>query len=168
MHIRGFMFALVVSVCLGLGCGGGGAPVRNPDPMAATGDPDTTQQAILDALPKRRWTAEDVQPGRIVAFLPVRSFLVRVEITYDQSAVRIAYLNSDNLGAREGKDGQVYAHPNVNKWLRNLAVDISQSLAKQPLATPATSGGALPASDASAAPAAPAAQPVAPVPVAPN
>jgi hypothetical protein len=172
MRVRGSVLALLLGVLFLMGCGGGGVPVRNPDPIAAAPSSDATQQAILEALPKRRWTAEDVKEGRIVAFLPVRNFLVRVEIVYDANQVRINYLSSDNLGAHPGADGQVYAHGNVNKWLRNLAVDVARSLSEQAntaAAAPTTSGGATPTATGTV-PAqvyAPPAQPVAPVPTAP-
>jgi hypothetical protein len=159
MRVRGSMLAILLGACVAMACGGGGVPVRNPDPIAAAPSSDATQQAILDALPKRKWTAEDVQPGRIVAFLPVRQFLVRVEITYDANQVRVQYVNSDNLGAHQEANGQVYAHGNVNKWLKNLATDLARALSEAAHATsaaPATAGGAVPASPDVYAPAAPA------------
>jgi hypothetical protein len=119
--------------------------VNDPAPFAAASSPESTEMAILDALPRRRWTAEDVQPGRIVAFLPIKSFLVRIEIAYDQSQVRIHYLNSDNLGEHPGPDGRTYVHGNVNKWLRALASDIRRALAAQPPAAPSAGGEATPA-----------------------
>jgi hypothetical protein len=148
--------------------------------------------AILDALPRRRWTAEDVQPGRIVAFLPVKSYLVRAEIVYDQNQVRIHYMNSDNLNEEVGADGQVYAHKVVNKYLKVLALDIARSLANTANDAPVVAAGGLgsanpdPASGGEQAPSAPllgsaleqpagapapapaGAQPSAPVPVSPK
>ncbi|MFT3921063.1 MAG: hypothetical protein QM778_00880 [Myxococcales bacterium] len=136
--------------------------------------------AILDVLPRRRWTAEDVQPGRIVAFLPVKSHLVRVEIAYDQNQVRINYLNSDGLGEEEGPDGQLYAHRNVNKWLRVLSLDIARALSATAAGAPVVAGPApaaggeqpvaaplLGSALEQPAPAPAGAQPSAPVPVAP-
>lgn len=128
MGLRGFTAVLALCVLGVVGCAHT-APVMNPDPIAAAATPETTEMAILDALPRRRWTAEDVQPGRIVAFLPVKSYLVRAEIVYDQNQVRIRYMNSDNLNEEVGADGQVYAHKVVNKYLKVLALDVARSLA---------------------------------------
>jgi hypothetical protein len=143
-----FARLVVLAVCaLGVvGCSHG-RPVLNPDPIAAARSPEGTEMAILDALPKRRWMAEEVQPGRIVASLPIKSFLVRVEIVYDERQVRIQYLSSDNLGEQRGNDGRVYAHGSVNKWMHTLALDIAQSLAAQSVApgpVPVSAGGQLP------------------------
>ncbi len=122
------VFALVIVCLVGTSACSHGAPVRNPDPIAAAVNEEATEVAILEALPKRKWTAEEVTPGRIVAFLPVKGFLVRAEILYNAQSVQVRYLSSDNLGERVGSDGQVYAHPNVSKWLRNLALTIARGL----------------------------------------
>jgi hypothetical protein len=155
----------------------------NPDPIAAAATPEVTEMAVLDALPRRRWVPEEVQPGRIVASLPVKSYLVRAEVVYDQNQVRIRYLNSDNLDEEIGPDGQIYAHKAVNKWLKVLALDIARALADTVNGAPpalAAGGEGVPADQPVAPPllgsalqpaegAAPAAQqPVAPVPVAPK
>ncbi|MDB4974901.1 MAG: hypothetical protein JWN48_3242, partial [Myxococcaceae bacterium] len=130
-------------VCMGaVGCGGGGAPVMSPLSVQAGALPQQTEQAILEALPKRGWTAESVQPGRVVAFLTLRAHLLRCEIRYDAQAVNIYYVDSDNLKAHVGSDGRVYAHPSVNKWIQNLARDIAAALAVAP--QPGSAGGALP------------------------
>jgi hypothetical protein len=166
MRVVGSWGVLVVGAALALGCSKE-APLRNPLPVIAASSPAATEQAILDALPKRRWTAEDVQPGRIVAFLPIRTHLVRVEILYDSRSVRIGYMSSDNVGEYRGSDGQLYAHRNVNKWMQNLALDIQQSVALQGY-QPATAGGAAPSLAPESSASAPPAQPFATVPVAPS
>ncbi len=178
MGLRGLVVAVALCVLGVVGCAHS-APVMNPDPIAAAVSPEITEMAVLDALPRRRWIPEEVQPGRIVASLPVKSFLVRAEILYDQSQVRIRYLNSDNLREQVGADGQVYAHKNVNKWLRALAIGISRALADTvnapppaqvaggegaPLAAPLLGSALAPAEDAAPA----GQQPMAPVPVAPE
>ena len=114
------------------GCGHG-APVMSPLTIQSAGrPPQQTEQAILEALPKRGWTAENVQPGRVLAFLSIRKFLLRTEIRYDANTVNVFYVDSDQLQAHVGSDGRVYAHPKVNAWIQNLARDISASLAMGP------------------------------------
>ncbi len=136
-----FAMSLLTAVGGGTGCGGGGVPVESPTTLSAGRTPEQTQQAILDALPKRSWTAEEVQPNRIVAFLAVRKHLLRIEIRFDAQQVSLYYVESDNLAAHVAGDGRVYAHPNVNRWIRNLASDISAAFAVAP--QPGTAGGAV-------------------------
>lgn len=159
MGLRGFAAVLALCVLGVVGCAHG-VPVMNPDPIAAAATPETTEMAILDALPRRRWTAEDVKLGRIVAFLPIKSYLVRAEIVYDQNQVRILYVSSDNLREEMGPDGQVYAHKAVNKWLKVLALDIARSLANTAGTAPVVATGGL--GSANTDPAAGGEQPVAP------
>ncbi len=189
MSLRALFLVMVVCLVGAPACSHA-APIRNPDPIAAAPSPEASEMAILEALPKRRWTAEEVTPGRIVAFLPVKGYLVRAEIVYDARQVQIRYLSSDNLGERRGDDGEIYAHANVNKWLRTLAVTIARALgtavpvalgeASEPepsaggeaeIAAPPLLGSALGGEDDNKAASAPAqgeSGPLAPVPVAPR
>ena len=84
----------------------------------------------MDALPRHGWSTEEVAPGRIVAFLSNRAFLLRCEIRYDERDVRIEYLDSDKLDAQVGKGGQVTAHRKVNSWMLKLARAIQAAVNK--------------------------------------
>lgn len=130
----GLGLVLLAAMWLAGGCSGG-TLVQNPPPLTAASSIDTTEQAILDALPRHGWSTEEVTPGRIVAFLSVKSVLLRCEITYDAQNVRIAYLDSDKLDAERNKRGDVYAHGKVNKWMRSLARDIQVGMNKAAVAT---------------------------------
>jgi hypothetical protein len=131
-----------------VGCfGPGGVKVENPAPIAAAGSLEGTEQAILDALPKRGWTTETVEPNRIVAFLPVRTHLLRVQIRYDAQQVSIAYVSSDNLMEEKAKDGSIYTHKKVNGWMKKLAVELQEDLAAA-AAAPTSGGVAVPAEQA--------------------
>jgi len=129
----GLGLVLLAAMWLAGGCFGG-TLVQNPPPLTAASSTDATEQAILDALPRHGWSTEEVTPGRIVAFLSVKSVLLRCEITYDAQNVRIAYLDSDKLDAERNKRGEVYAHGKVNKWMRRLARDIQVGVSKAPVA----------------------------------
>lgn len=121
---------LVLSLSVwSMGCGGQkGIRVQNPAPIAAAANLELTEQAILDTLPRRGWTAESVEPGRVIAFLPVRTHLLRVEIRYDADRVTVHYVDSSNLN--EERDGdEIYVHKKVNGWMKNLAQDLSMALA---------------------------------------
>ncbi len=128
------MKASVLIAALWLTACGHAAIVQNPAPIHAAPSVDATEQAILDALPRHGWSVEDVRPGRIVAFLSIRSHLLRCEITYDAEKVRVEYLDSDRLDAQRTKSGSLYAHRHVNTWMTTLARDIQTSLAKTPAA----------------------------------
>jgi hypothetical protein len=157
MHV--WSFVLAASVIISSACGGGGVPVQSPTTLAAGGSLAHTEQVILDVLPKRGWTTENVQPGRVLAFLAIRSHLLRVEVRYDARQIALYYVDSDNLAASIGADGQVYAHKKVNAWIRRLALDLATALSAAP--TPTTGGSAAGAGPAPApAPPAPTAAPV--------
>jgi hypothetical protein len=115
-----------------VGCGGGGVAVQSPIAVQSGPSVEQTEQAILEVLPRRGWTAESVQPGRVVAFLSIRKHLLRVDIRYDPQHVNLFYVNSDNLAAHVEANGQVYAHRNVNRWIQLLARDIASELALAP------------------------------------
>jgi len=136
---RGRALALVCALLVGVagagatGCGGGGGvAVQSPIAVQSGRTVEQTEQAILEVLPRRGWTAESVQPGRVVAFLSIRKHLLRVDIRYDAQQVNLFYVNSDNLAAHVEADGQVYAHRNVNRWIQLLARDIASELALAP------------------------------------
>ncbi len=125
---------VLAAILLAGGCFGGADRVQNPASLTAASSTDATEQAILDALPHHGWSTEEVTPGRIVAFLSVKSVLLRCEITYDAQNIRIAYLDSDKLGAQRNKRGEVSAHRKVNKWMATLARDIQVGVKKVPAA----------------------------------
>jgi hypothetical protein len=125
--ILGFFMASTLAL---VGCAKN-VPVQNPAPFAAGATPAATEQAILDALPKHNWAVENVEPGKVVGFLSVRSHLLRVDISYDAANVVLAYHDSDNL-AEERQGDQVLAHKRVNKWMSTLANDIRLAIAAQP------------------------------------
>jgi hypothetical protein len=130
---RGLSFALAIGLLtLAVGCGGGaGAAVMSPHTVANHLPADQVEQVILDTLPRRNWTAETVQPGRIVAFFAPRKHLLRVEIRYDAQLVAIYYVDSDGLKAHLEPNGQIYGHPAINRWTEVLARDIATALSGQ-------------------------------------
>jgi len=157
---------LSIALSGAVGCGGGAAPVQSPVSVQSGRSVEQTEQAILEVLPRRGWTAESVQPGRVVAFLSIRSHLLRVDIRYDPQLVNVFYVDSDNLAARVEANGQVYAHRKVNQWIQLLARDIATALAVAP--QPGTGGGVAPMPAPGAPPApAPGAPPPLAAPAAP-
>lgn len=110
-------------------------PLQDPDPvMVPAGlSPDAVAKAIRLGSVKRGWMITRDDPGRMEATLHVRVHTVKVGIDYDTQAVRIQYISSENMEYAE-KNGQQHIHGNYNKWVRNLAVDISGQLVQIPAA----------------------------------
>jgi hypothetical protein len=130
---KGWSLALAVGLLtLAVGCGSSGTAVMSPHTVPNRVGVDQTEQVILDTLPRRGWTAETVQPGRIVAFLAVRNHLLRLEIRYDTRQIALYYVDSDNLKAHLEDNGQIYGHPAINKWTEVLARDLAAALAAPP------------------------------------
>ena len=167
--LHGWMTAIWLAMAVG--CGGGSVAVLSPQSVGAVpGNPAQTEQAILAALPRRNWTAESVQPGRIVAQLLAGQRRLRVDIRHDPHQIAIYYVDSDHLAARIEPTGHIYAHPKVNAWIRNLSMDIAASVST--MSQPAGALSSAPAQrDPANGPNAPltpaAAQPSAPVHTAP-
>lgn len=150
-----WMIGLVVVFTLALAGCSKSVPVQNPAPFAAAASAAATEQAILDALPKHNWSAENVEPGKVVGFLSVRSHLLRVDISYDDSNVILAYRDSDHLDEERSDAGEIMAHYKVNKWMDTLANDIRLAIAAQPAPSQdatLSAGGEAPAAGAAEAP----------------
>ena len=110
-------------------CGGRGVPVQSPVTVPGAGNMALTEQVLLSTLPQRSWVVDAVQPGRVLATLPVRTHLLHVEIRYDPQQVAVYYVNSANLAEQLDSEGRLYAHKKVNSWISRLARDIERGLA---------------------------------------
>jgi len=103
--------------------------LNDPDPIAipAGKSADDVARAIKSALATRTWVVSNEQPGKINATLNLRSHVARIEISYDATKVRIAYVSSENLKYKE-KNGKRSIHSNYVSWIGNLVADISRQL----------------------------------------
>lgn len=82
------------------------------------------KQAILNALAKREWSVQQVDPQRVQAQITVRNqYHAEIDIRYNRTHYAIAYRDSRNLGF---KNGQI--HRNYNRWVSMLDRDIMQGL----------------------------------------
>lgn len=132
-----------LTVCLMVvmaGCAGAGRAVQSPLIVPAASNLALTEHVILSTLPERGWVTDAVQPGRVLATLPVKKHLLHVEIRYDPQQVAIYYVDSANLDVRADAEGRLYAHKKVNVWMRRLARDIDRGLAE---ASEASAGGVM-------------------------
>lgn len=111
---------------------------------------DQIERAIIVGT-QRGWVMKPIAPGHIEAKLSVRSHLAVVDIHYDESAFSIRYQTSRNLNYKAGNTDECVKQPrgqrggsatgsstrcarsarihrNYNRWVRNLEMDLNQSL----------------------------------------
>ncbi|MDC8013303.1 hypothetical protein [Tahibacter soli] len=105
------------------------APLVDPDPIAIPAKITDAQVAksIRGALINRKWTVTDEKPGEIKSTLMLRDHKVRIDITWDKRAIKIAYVDSENL-KYEVENGKRLIHKNYLGWINNLVTDISANL----------------------------------------
>lgn len=105
------------------------APLVDPDPIAIPAKITDAQiaKSIRGALINRKWTVTDEKPGEIKSTLMVRDHKVRIDITWDKRAIKIAYVDSENL-KYEVENGKKLIHKNYLGWINNLVTDISANL----------------------------------------
>lgn len=128
MSLRVVLFALLALIALPFEAQAAKELV-DPDPVAVPKglSMDTVSADIKRALIGRGWIVSNEAPGRIDATLHLRSHVARVAIEFDQTAVRLSYVSSDNLDYRE-KKGKRYIHKNYLSWVGNVLSDLSKNL----------------------------------------
>ena len=75
------------------------APLVDPDPIAIPAGL-TQEQVVKDikrALIGRGWSITTEQPGKIDSTLHLRTHTARIQVTYNESQVRLAYVSSEEL-----------------------------------------------------------------------
>ncbi|PTU31408.1 hypothetical protein [Stenotrophobium rhamnosiphilum] len=104
-------------------------PLVEPAPIivpAATTSA-TVEKAIIGSGLRRNWTVVERQSDAVTLRYTARGFSVTVKVLYSASNVIIKYVDSVELGY-EMDYGQPVIHPNYNRWVNNLAHDISLEL----------------------------------------
>jgi hypothetical protein len=104
-------------------------PFNDPAPVpvpAGVSLKDVTK-SVKVALIGRTWTIADEQPGHIVAAITKPDYTVKIDLTFDDKAVNIKYLDSTDLMYEE-KKGQRMIHRNYLNWIQYLSSDISKNL----------------------------------------
>ena len=105
------------------------AALVDPDPVAIPAGV-TAEQVTKDikrALIGRGWEVTAEQPGAIDSTLHLRDHVARIRVTYDAQAVRVAYVDSQNLDFAE-KRGKRVIHGNYLGWIGFLINDLSANL----------------------------------------
>ncbi|MDR1857119.1 MAG: hypothetical protein LBR22_08200 [Desulfovibrio sp.] len=91
---------------------------------------ETVRKCIISACIGRGWTALEINPGLIEAKLVVRGkHIVIVNIPYTADSFSIKYKSSSNMEHKTLRDGTEAIHPNYNKWVRTLEIDIQKAIA---------------------------------------
>lgn len=114
------------------------AVLVDPAPIAVP--QGLSDQAVAKAVKlgvlKRGWMVTREEPGYMEATLHLRVHMAKIGINYDQKAVTIRYLESQNLDYEVKKDVR-YIHGNYLKWINNVARDISIQLEQSTTVAPA-------------------------------
>ena len=90
--------------------------------------PLAVENAILQALAGRHWTAEKREPGVIVGTLNIRTHQAIIEIDYTDAGYTIRYVGSTNLDYRVNHWGEVLINRHYNWWIEYLVHDINAAL----------------------------------------
>ncbi len=104
-------------------------PLSDPAPIAVPAGVTLKDVAksVKVALIGRTWTVSDEQPGHIVATLTKPDYTAKIDVTFDEKAVNLKYLDSTDL-LYEEKKGQRMIHRNYLNWIQYLVTDISKNL----------------------------------------
>jgi len=93
-------------------------------PAGRTPSIETVHDDVVLAATARGWRLVADQPGQITLHTEIRGkHRIDVRVTYDQQAVQVDYLSSENLNYRS-VNGVGYIHPRYNDWAAFLLQDI--------------------------------------------
>ncbi len=77
-----------------------------------------------------QWLSKAKNPGLIEATLFVRRHVLVLDLIYNAKEVKVRYKSSQNLKHKKRGDKDLI-HPNANKWIRNLVIDVSLGLSNE-------------------------------------
>ena len=85
--------------------------------------PTATMKQVEDAIragaTERGWGVRQLEPGKLLATVHIRTHMAAVTITHDTKMFSITYKDSDNLHY-----SGTGIHRNYNNWVRNLKTSI--------------------------------------------
>lgn len=128
VRTRRWSYLLVIPL-LALLMGARQVPLADPAPIAVPAGIalKDVAKSIKVALVGRQWVVSDEQPGHIVATLNLREHMAKLDVTFDEAAVNLKYVDSKEL-LYEEKKGERLIHRNYLNWVQNLVTDISRNL----------------------------------------
>lgn len=117
---------LLLALC-GTGLGGcRTAPMVEPAPIFSPLGVEKNRVAIYRGMLTHRWEAVSEEPGRVVAKLGKSgAHYAEVEIVYDDRTITIRYHGSEGLGCQPAADSCGEIHRAYNRWVSQLAKDIT-------------------------------------------
>lgn len=87
--------------------------------LPETTDTNKISKGLLTALANKKWLVEADTGESITARLNLRSHVLRMRLDYTPREITYHYVDSQELGYLLDQ-GEIYLHPHVNKWLRQL------------------------------------------------
>ncbi len=114
-------------------------PIVTPEPILVPEGLTTEQVAksLQVALVDRGWTVDSVKmpegegSGEILSTLYIRKHTATIRLLFDAKRVQIEYVESTNLGFKDGKVKKI--HNRYNFWIRTIEKDIKVRLSKDAL-----------------------------------
>lgn len=98
------------------------ANVEN-EPMPAGLTAAQAEAVVLQALSSRGWTVQKPSGGSVDATYARSNFSATITVKYSKTSYSITYKDSSGLKYDAAK-GTI--HPNYNKWITNLKLDITR------------------------------------------
>ena len=102
-----------------------GTPLVEPKFTVLKASDQIIEKAIVESLMDRGWIITGKEDSKITADYAKRGFSVTIAVHYAKNEITIIHEKSDKLRYKE-EDGEIYIHPNYNKWIRNLENDIKK------------------------------------------
>jgi uncharacterized membrane protein len=94
---------------------------------------EQVEQAVLSSLTTRGWQLATRAPGSVDAQYARRGFSATIRVTYSATAFSIHYVESSGLQYNPTTRN---IHPNYNRWIANLRVDIPRLVQNSILGAP--------------------------------
>lgn len=112
-------------------------PVDNPAPIAARGIGQTQAlKAVKNAAHLRKFRLVSTHGNVVKLAYPsgprAQKFEAQFDVIYEGSKIAVKYASSRGLdaGPCQNDAKQICLHRNVNKWMANLASDITRELSR--------------------------------------
>jgi hypothetical protein len=121
--------AALLALAFGVACSA--TQLTLPGPILGLDDKRATRSAILEGMALRGWVVEQEVGSRVLARLHRRTHVAKVWIDYTEKQIEFSYGGSDGLECDAEGDTCLSIHGNYNKWVRNLALDISRKLSER-------------------------------------
>jgi len=106
-------------------------PLTLPGPILGLDDKAGTRKAVLEGMAVRGWVVEEEVGTRVLARMDRRSHVAKVWIDYTGKQIEFSYGGSRGLECDQEGDSCRSIHRNYNRWVRNLALDISRKVTER-------------------------------------